>query len=99
MSSVVISAHPQTQPDGDGKRRIVQHSAPAYPALARSMALQGIVRLEAVVSPDGTVKTLAIKGGHPVLAQAAANAVRQWKWERGSHETSEPVEVKFDRQE
>ncbi len=99
LCSVATSAYPQAPPDGDAKRHIVQHSAPAYPPLARSMALQGIVRLEAVVSPDGTVKTVAIKGGHPVLAQAAVNAVRQWKWERGAHETSEPVEVKFDRHE
>jgi len=62
------------------------------------MAIQGVVRIEAVVSPDGSVKAVVIKGGHPLLAQAAANAVRQWRWERASHETHEPVEVKFNRE-
>jgi TonB family protein len=59
------------------------------------MALAGIVRVEAVVSPDGSVKAVAVKGGHPVLAQAAVNAVRKWKWEPASQESREAVEVKF----
>jgi TonB family protein len=93
------TAHSQSPPDADARRRIVQRSAPPYPALARNMALQGVVRLEVVVAPEGTVKTVAIRGGHPVLAQAAANTVRQWRWERASHDTTEPVEIKFDRPE
>jgi outer membrane biosynthesis protein TonB len=62
------------------------------------MALQGVVRMEAIVAPDGSVKTVAVKGGHPVLAQAAVNAVRQWKWQKAVRETIEPVEVKFARE-
>jgi hypothetical protein len=38
---------------------------------------------------------MQIKGGHPVLAQAAVNSVRRWKWEPAAHETHETVEVKF----
>ena len=85
--------HAQTQ--ATSKRRIVQQSTPAYPDLARSMALQGIVKLEAVVAADGSVKATAIRGGHPVLAQAAANAVRFWRWEPSGHESHEIVEIKF----
>ena len=55
------------------------------------------MRIEAVVSPDGSVKAVAIKGGHPVLADAAASAVRHWKWERASQESTELVEVRFTR--
>jgi TonB family protein len=62
------------------------------------MALQGTVRLEVLVTPDGLVKTVDIKGGHPVLAQAAATTVKQWKWEKAAHESREPVELKFTRQ-
>jgi len=36
------------------------------------MALQGIVKVEVLVEPDGRVAAVDIKGGHPVLAQAAA---------------------------
>ena len=84
-------SHSQDAP----KRRLVGHSAPAYPSLARSMALQGVVRVEAVVLADGSVKAVDIKGGHPVLAQAAVNAVLKWKWEPATHESREAVEVKF----
>ena len=81
--------------ESNAKRRLVQQSTPAYPALAHSMALQGVVKIEAVVASDGSVKEVAVKGGHPVLAQAAANAVRHWRWEPAGHESHEVVEVKF----
>jgi TonB family protein len=92
------SSFAQTQPDAGGKRRLVERTAPVYPPLARSMALEGVVRIEAVVSPDGNVKTLGVIGGHPVLAQSAESAVRQWRWERAPHESRESVELKFRRE-
>ena len=95
LCSLIIPSAAQTQPDSVSKRRLVERSAPAYPTLARNMALQGIVRVEAVVSPDGSVKSVEVRGGHPVLAQAAVNAVRKWRWEPTSHESREPVELKF----
>jgi TonB family protein len=79
LCSLFVAPDAQSQQDAASKRRLVDRSAPAYPNLARSMRLQGIVRVEAVVSPDGGVKTVDVKGGHPLLAQAAVNAVRKWK--------------------
>jgi len=73
-------------------RKLMERTAAPYPALARSMALQGTVRVEALLSPDGSVKNVEIKGGHPVLAQAAVNAVRPWKWEAAPHDSRETVE-------
>jgi TonB family protein len=90
-----VVSYSHSQQETPSKRRLVGRSAPAYPSLARTMALQGTVRIEAVVSPDGSVKAVDIKGGHPVLAQAAANAVLKWKWEPAFHESREAVEVKF----
>ena len=79
----------------DSARKLVEKAPAPYPALARTMALQGTVKIEVLVSVDGTVKETQIKGGHPVLAQAAVNSVRHWKWEPATHETHETVEVKF----
>jgi TonB family protein len=93
---LVFSVCAQTSSELDAKRRIVERTAPAYPALARSMGLAGSVRVEAVINLDGSVKAVEVKGGHPVLAQAAVNAVRKWKWEPSSHESHQIVEVKFD---
>jgi len=85
----------RAQQEPGSKRRLLNHATPAYPALGRSMGLAGVVKVEAVVASDGSVKNVDIKGGHPVLAQAAVNAVRQWKWEPSAHESRELVEVKF----
>ncbi|MGA2355489.1 MAG: energy transducer TonB [Terriglobales bacterium] len=98
-SVFTTSSLAQSQPESTSKRRLVERSQPVYPSLGRTLRLEGIVRIEAVVSPDGTVKSVAIKGGHPVLADAAASAVRQWKWERAAQESHELVEVKFTRPE
>jgi len=76
-------------------RRLVNRTAPVYPSLARNLALAGSVKVDALVAPDGSVKAVDVKGGHPVLAQAAANAVRNWKWEPAARESHEVVEVKF----
>ena len=78
-----------------GTRKIVTRTAPVYPDLARSMALQGTVKVQVVVAPDGSVKDVAIKGGHPVLAQAAVNTVRHWRWEPAEHKSHEVIELKF----
>ena len=59
------------------------------------MNIQGSVKVEVVVAANGTVKSVAIKGGHPLLAQAAQNAIREWKWEPSPRETVEPIEIKF----
>src|SRR5437667_11313246 len=85
----------QEQPS-DPKRKIVNRIIPAYPELARRMNVRGTVKLEALVATNGNVKSLEIKGGHPLLSQAAQNAILKWRWEPASHETREPVEVRFD---
>ena len=84
--------------DNASKRRIVDHVTPDYPLIARHMGLEGVVKIDALVGPDGRVKAIEVKGGHPVLAQSAAIAVRHWRWEPAAHETHELVEVKFSPQ-
>ena len=100
LLSVVFVAfalcHSQAQETTDGPRKVVTRVTPQYPALARTMSIRGSVKVEALVAPNGTVKSLDVKGGHPVLAQAAQNAVRQWKWEPSPHETTELIEIKFN---
>lgn len=68
---------------------------PAYPHLAREMNLTGTVKLEVLVSSNGTAKSIAVKGGSPLLVQSAQDALRSWKWEKSDRETSESVEFQF----
>jgi TonB family protein len=76
-------------------RKVAVKVAPEYPALARSMKIQGVVRADVLVAPSGKVTSVEVKGGHPLLAQSAQDALRQWKWEAASHETHETVELHF----
>lgn len=76
-------------------RRVVSRIAPAYPALAKKLHLQGSVKVEAVVRPDGAVKSTRVIGGHPVLVNAATEAVNRWRFEPGPNETTEIIELTF----
>jgi TonB family protein len=87
-----------SQAQASGRRRVLSRVTPAYPELARRMSLQGVVKVDALVAPDGTVKAAEVKGGHPLLAPAAVDAVLRWKWESAPHESHEVVEVKFSPQ-
>jgi TonB family protein len=84
------------QDHADGVRKVLTRVIPQYPNLARTMNIRGVVRVDVLVAPNGTVKSLELKGGHPVLAQAAQDALRQWKWEPAPHESHEIVELRFN---
>ena len=92
---LVLLPQRSREQQADSARKLVEKAPAPYPVLAHTMGLQGTVRLEVLVSPDGSVKETQIKGGHPVLAQAAVNSVRRWKWEPAAHEFHETIEVKF----
>ncbi len=77
-------------------RKVRSRVTPLYPDLARKMGLTGIVKIEVVVAADGAVKEAHVAGGHPVLANAALDAVRKWKFEPSGGESSGIVSVKFD---
>jgi protein TonB len=65
---------------------------PNYPPLARTARVQGSVVLAAVIGKDGAIQNLHVISGHPLLTQAALDAVRQWKY-RPYILNGEPVEV------
>ena len=67
----------------------------SYPPLARQLKLSGKVRLEVTVSPDGRVKGTRVVSGNPLLADAALEAIRMWRYEVGVKETAEVVEIDF----
>jgi len=98
LAPVVARAedHAEQQSTTEAPRKVLNRVVPAYPALARTMNVRGVVKIEAVVAPNGTVKSVEVKGGHPLLIQSAETAVRKWKWQTGQHESREIIEMKFD---
>jgi TonB family protein len=80
-------------------RKIVNRVTPRYPAMARVMNSRGSVKAEAVVQPNGMVKSIEIRGGHPVLVEAVQHAIYKWRWAPAAHESRELIEVKFEPQQ
>src|SRR5437879_10652457 len=65
---------------------------PTYPPLARRARIQGTVILQAQISKTGDIENLQLVSGHPMLAPAAIEAVKQWKY-KPYLLNGEPVEV------
>jgi TonB family protein len=82
----------------NSERKVYSRVAPNYPELAKKMHIRGTVRVEAVVRPNGSVKSTRVLGGNPVLVDAAIDAVGKWKFETGQSETTEVVQVMFEGQ-
>jgi TonB family protein len=75
-------------------RKVKFSVQPAYPDLARKNNIQGSTRLQLAISADGSVKDIKVLGGNPVLVQASVEAVKKWKYEAASGEST--ALVKFD---
>jgi periplasmic protein TonB len=61
--------------------KLVNKVQPMYPPLARQTRISGTVRLHAIIAKNGSVEQLEVISGHPLLVQAALDAVRQWKYQ------------------
>lgn len=53
---------------------------PQYPVIARTARVQGTVRIQAVIAPDGAIGNLKVIGGPPLLINAAVEAVSRWRY-------------------
>jgi TonB family protein len=85
---VQMSAEARQQLEGRAVR-------PEYPLLARQMKVQGEVPLMATISTDGHVQGLQVLGGPAILADAAQDAVKQWRFKNQPVETQIPISVVF----
>jgi TonB family protein len=88
-----VTAQESTQPEVE--RTVIRKVAPVYPDLARKIGLSGVVKLVAVVAPNGSVKSLGVVGGNPVLVKAAQEAVTTWKFAPAAQDTRQTIELRF----
>jgi len=95
MAGIGVQASAQE----DTARKIKSKVAPIYPDLARKMSITGTVRMKVVVAPNGTTKDAKVVGGHPILVNAAMDAIKKWKFEPAAAETTETVEFTFSPQD
>jgi periplasmic protein TonB len=71
---------------------LIRRVQPEYPATAKLARVQGRVVLSAIISKDGRIENVQVLAGHPLLVQAAVEAVKQWRY-RPYVLNDEPVEV------
>ena len=77
---------------GVTKGMVVYRIEPTYPPLAREARIQGVVVLTAIIDKDGNIQNLQLVSGHPMLAPAAIDAVKHWRY-KPFLLNGQPVEV------
>jgi len=61
--------------------KLVRQAKPAYPPLALQARISGHVLFDTIINKDGTIQNLTLVSGHPLLAPAAMEAVKQWVYQ------------------
>ena len=97
FTTAVVASHAWAE--GGLTRKLKSKVAPEYPALARRMNITGVVKVEVTVAPNGIVRTTKVIGGHPILVNAALDAVKRWRYEPSNEETVGILEFRFDPSE
>lgn len=71
---------------------LLYETTPTYPSIARTAGISGTVALAATISRSGSIENLRVVSGHPMLRQAALDAVKSWRY-RPYLLNNQPVEV------
>lgn len=99
--AAALASKPEVNPEaprrivvggGVQDRMLIEKVEPVYPPLAKEAQIQGTVRFSAVIDKDGHIKNLTLVSGHPLLVEAAQQAVQQWRY-KPTLLNGEPVEV------
>lgn len=89
---VVKPSKPITISAGVATGLLIQETPPIYPPAAKAVRVSGTVELEVTISKIGTIKDLHVVSGPVMLRQAAADAVRTWRYKPYTL-NHEPIEV------
>lgn len=89
--------HSQTSEKAEKPARKLVHRVDAdYPLDLQRAHISGVVRLDVLVNPSGTVENISVVGGNPVLVETATRAVKRWKWAPAESATVLRINVNFD---
>ena len=81
---------------GESGRAVVRRTPPVYPEIARQMHIAGNVLLTVSIAADGSVSDVKVERGHPLLIDAAVDAVRKWKYVSAPGVTQSTVNISFE---
>jgi TonB family protein len=96
LTAVALAMPLYAQKADKNPRKLILKESPHYPLMLKQAHIGGVVRLEIVISPRGSVDSVSPLGGNPVLVEAATTAVKKWKYVPAEAETKTQVEFTFD---
>jgi TonB family protein len=88
----VTNAGDRVQMSTDTRQALSRPVRPEYPLLARQMKVQGAVVLDVRIGKDGGIQSLQVSSGPAILADAAREAVKQWRF-KPYFQDGQPVET------
>ena len=86
----------QTYENSPGERKVLSRVDPDYPVALQKLYIGGVVRLEVVVAANGSVRSLKLLGGSPILGQSSMKAIKQWKYAPAVADETLTVKIEFD---
>jgi len=86
----------QTYENSPGERKVLSRVDPDYPVALQKLYIGGVVRVEVVVSANGSVRSLKLLGGSPILGQSSMKAIKQWKYVPAPTDETLTVKIEFD---
>jgi TonB family protein len=78
------------------ERTLIAHVEPDYPETLQQHAIGWIVRLQVTISAKGSVDSVSVLGGNPLLAQSATEAVQKWKYAAARSSSTMEISIPFD---
>lgn len=76
-------------------RAVKSRVPPVHPEIAKRMKIDGLVTIEVKVDAEGKASEVKTLSGNRVLSSAAEEAVRHWKLEPGSGQSTVEVSINF----
>jgi TonB family protein len=77
------------------ERKVVSKVNPSYPAEAKEKGIEGIVQLDVLITAAGAVRDVKVTKGPSELQESALNAVKQWRYEAGPHDTRATLTINY----
>jgi protein TonB len=86
------AAHAAEHVSADSPEVVYSPSEPVYPRLAEQMKVEGSVKLQVNIDKNGNIVGIQVLSGPPILAAAAQEAVRQWRF-RPRYKNGAPIDT------
>jgi len=77
-------------------RAVKSRTSPVYPEMAKRLRIEGLVKLEATVNPEGKVTAVKVVSGNGMLGLAATQAVNSWKFVPADAESIVDLDINFE---